>query len=162
MYVMVASTPKLIFVNPEWEGQSFDLPEGKTIVGRSPETTLMIDDDSVSGRHCEILTYGCEVIIRDNGSSNGTWVDGRKVRGQTAVHNGQTIRFACVEARLEMPPLPRKERFQTEHTAIYDHARFSRKGTAAPPSTSPTIIKPRAKANAAPASVPSSAADAAA
>lgn len=134
---------KLIFAGEQFEGQTCVLAEGKTSVGRAPDSMLIIEDSSVSAQHCHILVYGQEVIVRDAGSTNGTWVNGYRVRGQTAVQNGQTIRFGSVEARLELPP--RKfEEDDTEKTAIYLHARLSRQKPTAPKTPSPTIIKPRA------------------
>ena len=133
---------KLIFTDPVFEGQSFELPDGTTTVGRAPDNTLIIDDACVSAHHCQILRYGREVIVRDAGSSNGTWIDDRPLRGQAPVHNGQTIRFASVEARLEMP-LPKMQNDHTEVTAIYLHARASMELSTPPKPPSPTIIKPR-------------------
>jgi hypothetical protein len=141
---------KLVFTTPEFAGQGFELPEGKTTVGRAPGNTLVIEAPSVSAQHCQILVYGSEVIVRDEGSTNGTWVNQSRVRGQTAVQNGQTIRFGSVEARLELPA-QKEEEDQTEHTAIYLHARAQRDARraerqrpAASSSASPTIIRPRA------------------
>jgi pSer/pThr/pTyr-binding forkhead associated (FHA) protein len=133
---------KLIFTAPGFEGQSFELPEGKTTVGRAPDNTLIIDDHCISAHHCQILRYGREIIVRETGSSNGTWVDGCQLRGQTSLRNGQRIRFASVEARLEMPP-PEIQKDDTEFTAIYLHARASREPAAAPKPPLATIIKPR-------------------
>jgi pSer/pThr/pTyr-binding forkhead associated (FHA) protein len=132
---------KLIFTAPEFKGQCFELPEGTTTVGRAPDNTLIIDDHGVSAHHCQILRYGREVIVRDAGSSNGTWVDGCQLRGQTSIRNGQRIRFASIEARLEMPP-PAHTGHDTEVTAIYLHTRASQEALSSPKPALPTDIKP--------------------
>src|ERR1044072_4823072 len=95
---------KLIFTSPDFVGQVGELPTGRTTVGRSAQNTLIIEDHSVSADHCEILVHGHEVIFREHGSSNGTWIDGKRVGGQLPAHNGQTVRFGAVEARIELPP----------------------------------------------------------
>ncbi len=106
--------PKLIFIQREFAAQSCVLPEGKTKIGRHPANNLVIRDESVSADHCEILISWNEVIIREHGSKNGTWVAGKRVTGQLPVNHGEVIRFGRVEARLELD-LPQTED-STEHT----------------------------------------------
>jgi predicted component of type VI protein secretion system len=106
--------PKLIFIQHEFAAQSCVLPEGKTKVGRHPANNLVIRDDSVSSDHCEILVSWHEVILREHGSKNGTWVAGKRVTGQLPVNHGDMIRFGRVEARLELDQ-PQTED-ATEHT----------------------------------------------
>src|SRR5688572_14873091 len=133
--------PQLIFTSPEFEGQAFKLHDGKTTVGRAPGNLLIIEDNSISANHCEILVYGREVIIRDLGSRNGTWVAGQCIQGQTAVQHRQSIRLGAIEARLELPP-PTIQDHHTEITAIYLLARHPVASTTPSPNT-PTILKPR-------------------
>lgn len=134
---------QLIFTTPRFKKQSFKIPEGETTVGRAAGNTLIIQDDTVSGKHCEILLYGREVIVRDRGSTNGTWVDDCRVKGQTCVRHGQRVRFGEVEARLELPPQTYQDH-HTEVTAIHllGHAR-KESALPAEPNTS-VIIKPQA------------------
>lgn len=94
--------PKLHFTDKSFGGRVYELVVEKTAVGRGDHNTLVILDDSVSLNHCEILVYGPEVIVRDHGSRNGTYVDGFRVVGQMPVQNNQTVRFGAVEARLEL------------------------------------------------------------
>src|SRR5690348_14999747 len=109
---------QLIFTSPDFNGQSFPLPEGKTTVGRAPGNTLVIEHDSISARHCEILRYGREVIIRDCASTNGIWVGATRVKGQTSISHGQRVRLGTVEVRLELPP-PDNYKPHTDFTAIH-------------------------------------------
>lgn len=95
--------PRLIFTQPEFTDQSCELPEGRTVVGRSSRSDLVIRDESVSADHCEILVSWNEVIVREHSSKNGTWIAERRVTGQLPVNHGQTIRFGRVEARVEIP-----------------------------------------------------------
>ncbi len=96
--------PTLVFTDKNFAGQVYELILETTTVGRHESNTLTIRDASVSGHHCEILTYGTEVIVRDSGSANGTYVDGARINGQSQVKAGQLVRFGNVEARLEMEP----------------------------------------------------------
>ena len=54
--------------------------EGSVRIGRSSSCDLVLTDDAVSRRHAEIALRGGVCVIRDLGSSNGTWVNGRAVR----------------------------------------------------------------------------------
>ncbi len=138
---------QLIFTTPEFEGQSFQVPEGKTTVGRAADNTLRIEHETISAYHCEILRYGREVIVRDRASTNGIWVGNARIRGQTCVAHGQPIRFGAVEARLEIPP-PTFQDYQTEVTAIRLLVRTPRQSDLAPEPASPVVIKPASCASA--------------
>jgi hypothetical protein len=84
---------------------NLELAEGKNTVGRAKSSMISIRHDSVSRAHGEILTWGAEVIVRDLGSRNGTWVGGRQLKNsQAQVRFGETIRFGSVEVRLEADP----------------------------------------------------------
>src|SRR6185369_8350093 len=134
---------KLLFTSPDFDGQSCELVPGRTTVGRGPQNTLVIQDNSVSMDHCEILIHGSEIIFREHGSSNGTWIDGTRVGGQLSAHNGQTVRFGAVEARLEVPP--ETDDGRTDITAVHLHARVLRdeaRARAAKPDPSPAVIRP--------------------
>lgn len=57
----------------------FPLSE-KTSLGRHPNNTLRLVDREVSKEHCVIERVGSTFLLRDLNSSNGTFVNGRKVR----------------------------------------------------------------------------------
>jgi pSer/pThr/pTyr-binding forkhead associated (FHA) protein len=117
---------KLIFTDPSFSGRTYDLSLEKTTIGRSESNVLVIRDDSVSARHCEILVYGSEVIVRDVGSSNGTFVNGARLQNQqTFLKSGYTISFGTVEARVEINPETISDG-DTDMTAIITHARAMR------------------------------------
>lgn len=49
------------------------------VVGRSSACALRIDDRQVSGEHARLVWTGVQWEVRDLGSRNGTWVDGRRL-----------------------------------------------------------------------------------
>lgn len=114
---------KLIFISSDFAGRTYDLVLEKTTIGRGEKNTLVIRDASVSASHCEILAFGPEVIVRDLDSANGTFVNGTRLKGQTQVKSGQTLRFGRVEARLEVA---QSADDSSEMTAIHEHARVLR------------------------------------
>jgi two-component system response regulator GlrR len=54
--------------------------EERVLVGRSPEAGLVVENDSVSRIHCEIVHEDDGFLLRDLGSANGTWMGGIRVR----------------------------------------------------------------------------------
>ncbi len=63
------------------ERREFPLTGTRTILGRRQDCDLRIPTRDVSRRHCEIVPgeKRSEVIVRDLGSSNGTYVNGKRV-----------------------------------------------------------------------------------
>jgi hypothetical protein len=60
-------------------GQSFQPAEGRTLIGRSPDCDVFLDDVTVSRRHAELVREGDTFSIRDLGSLNGTYVNRRRI-----------------------------------------------------------------------------------
>jgi pSer/pThr/pTyr-binding forkhead associated (FHA) protein len=50
-----------------------------TTIGRHPDSSVFLDDVTVSRRHAEIRLSGSEHELRDAGSLNGTYVNGKRV-----------------------------------------------------------------------------------
>lgn len=94
--------PQLIFINPEFLDQTCQLPNGTFTVGRGKGNDIIIRADSVSQTHCELLVYGPEVIVREKGSRNGTFVDGVQIIAQSGVHHGDVLQFGKVKVRLAL------------------------------------------------------------
>jgi FHA domain/zinc-ribbon domain len=73
-------------------GQPFQPGEGTTLVGRSPECDIFLDDVTVSRRHAEIVREGDEFTIRDLGSLNGTYVNRKRIES-TALQNDDEVQI---------------------------------------------------------------------
>lgn len=69
---------------PRVEGTSgtFGLTRAVTRIGRGNDADIRIDDPGVSRHHAEIRIVGPEVVIKDLGSTNGTYVNGTLVAEQ--------------------------------------------------------------------------------
>ncbi len=92
---------KLVVLNEGLTGQSFELKSDKTTIGRVEDNSFQLAVGSVSSHHCEILLQGSEVVVRDLGSTNGTFVNGQQVTKEAVLKPGQTLRLGQVEIRLE-------------------------------------------------------------
>ncbi len=59
--------------------------DDEIVVGRSRQANIKLDNRYVSGQHLSIsLNQNKEVVIKDLGSSNGTYIDGRKLMPNVA------------------------------------------------------------------------------
>ena len=76
-----------------WE---IKLKAGTNSLGRNPANDFKLDDPSVSGSHCEILLENENAVIRDLGSTNGTFVNRAPVM-EAALQPGHTIHLGGVE-----------------------------------------------------------------
>lgn len=60
-------------------GESFVLADGISAIGRNPESTVFLDDVTVSRRHAEVVATPEGHKIRDCGSLNGTYVNRERI-----------------------------------------------------------------------------------
>ncbi|MCP5523749.1 MAG: FHA domain-containing protein [Verrucomicrobiales bacterium] len=117
---------RLIFSGHKFQGRAYELILPTTTVGRGEHNTLVLHDPSVSHRHCEILVYGDEVIVRDLGSKNGTIVRGERLHHhQRPVHHGDMVVFGEIEARVEFEETSDTDS-DTDFTAVHEHVRLLR------------------------------------
>jgi FHA domain len=75
--------------------QEFDLPTGSTIVGRSLDCHLSIEDPLVSRAHARITIDEEGARVEDLRSRNGVRVNGLMVRGPTALSDGDRVRIGA-------------------------------------------------------------------
>jgi len=61
------------------EGETYLLTAPRTTIGRHPESTIFLDDVTVSRNHAVVLREGAAFIIVDQGSLNGTYVNRRRM-----------------------------------------------------------------------------------
>jgi len=123
--------PKLVFTQPEFAGQSCGLRDGIITIGRSRRNEIIIEENSVSSDHGDLLVHNQEVIVRERGSRNGIFVNGVRIQAQSGVTHGQTIRFGRVEVRLDLEPVPDEN--ATDITAMHASRRLRGKGAAPAP-----------------------------
>jgi hypothetical protein len=76
-----------------------DLVSARVLIGRSSGCQLVLADDTVSRRHAELRVEDGRWLLRDLGSSNGTWVNGRRVM-EAEVRPGDVLHLGGAELRL--------------------------------------------------------------
>lgn len=67
--------------------------EGQVVVGRGPGCSIPIDDTYASQQHARIFREGEGYFIEDLGSTNGTYVNGRKIAYPLSLRPGDRIKI---------------------------------------------------------------------
>jgi pSer/pThr/pTyr-binding forkhead associated (FHA) protein len=82
----------LRFLSGKYQGGEFPIPdEGEVVVGRSSELDMVLIEDMVSRKHAKISVGGGHVTIADLGSTNGTFVNGERVKRPLRLREGDRI-----------------------------------------------------------------------
>src|SRR4051812_38232355 len=102
---------KLVVLSEGLTGKSCELKVDKTTIGRLEDNSFQISEGSVSSHHCEVLLRGKDIIVKDLGSTNGTFVNGERVTGEAGLKPGQILRLGSIEMRLETGEEPAKKTF---------------------------------------------------
>lgn len=89
-------------------------------VGRRGTCTLSLPSPSVSGLHAEITIEGERLCIRDLSSTNGTYVNGKRIASTTPINDNDLIHFADVTFRIRRQDT--KTAIQTQVGDICDQA----------------------------------------
>jgi len=92
--------PRLVLLSEGLTGRTFELKAEKTTVGRVSDNAFEISEASVSSHHCELTPRGNEVLVKDLGSTNGTFINGEKIE-EGVLKPGQILRVGMIEMRLE-------------------------------------------------------------
>ena len=76
------------------------LTDNVTSLGRHDDCVIRIKSSQVSRRHCELFEVGGQLMLRDLGSSNGTYVNGKRVTGEQPVKHGDELTVGAVTFRV--------------------------------------------------------------
>jgi pSer/pThr/pTyr-binding forkhead associated (FHA) protein len=80
-----------ITVNREnFKVEERELQQGTFTIGRKQDNQLIIDDAAVSSHHAQIVTVFDSAYVEDLRSTNGTFVNGKKIKTHT-LHNGDVL-----------------------------------------------------------------------
>jgi len=125
-------------------GQRFDLTEDEIVLGRE-NATITLADEETSRRHATIRIVAGGAVIEDLGSTNGTFVDGRRIDDATPLTGTETIRLgqSTFQLEIEAPPAPADDHGATriasrpEPLADPDRTTVRDRPTAPPPPPEP-------------------------
>lgn len=91
-----AHAPVLEGTSAAVQGLRFTLRAGRQAIGRSAENDIVIDDPSVSASHAWIIGQRRQYAIMNTLSTNGTFVNGKRIHETTLKHNDH-VRFGQAE-----------------------------------------------------------------
>lgn len=74
-----------------WAGATISLTEGENVLGRDPESAVVIGHPAVSRLHAKVVVEGSSAFVEDLGSHNGTFVGTRRVASPTPLFDGDQI-----------------------------------------------------------------------
>jgi EAL domain-containing protein (putative c-di-GMP-specific phosphodiesterase class I) len=80
--------------------RSIPVSSSPFLVGRHGHAALTLPCGTVSGVHAELRIESGELIVKDLGSTNGTFVNGARLEGECVVHSGDLLQFAEVVFRV--------------------------------------------------------------
>jgi len=83
----------LVVTHGALSGTTVRLGDQPVTLGRSQDSTIVLDDDYVSGRHARFYPQDGQWVVEDMGSTNGTYIDRTKVTGPTPVKIGMPVRI---------------------------------------------------------------------
>jgi hypothetical protein len=74
-------------------GETFPLEGERTLIGRSPDCEIFLDDVTVSRNHAVITRLASGAALRDLGSLNGTYVNRRRIEGEEVLEDGDELQI---------------------------------------------------------------------
>jgi two-component system cell cycle response regulator len=77
-------------------GRKYNVDRPSIVVGRSSKADIQIDQESVSRNHCKLINTGKSIMLRDLGSTNGTYVNDELV-DEYVLRDGDFIKIGrCI------------------------------------------------------------------
>ncbi len=106
----------LVMVKPDGTSKEVKIDRGSAIIGREEGCRLRIPLSSVSRKHCEVKIEDDEVVVQDLGSSNGTFVNGKRVK-QSELAPGDLLCVGPVVFVVRIDGHPRQIDAKDSHAA---------------------------------------------
>ena len=98
--------------------REFPIDSREVSIGSAAGNDLVIADPTVSRRHAKIVRRRRAYSVIDLESTNGTFVNGERVRGARACKSGDELRFGGARYRLKRPSAPAPKKFPSLITAM--------------------------------------------
>ncbi len=91
----------LVALNGEQTGQDFRLLEGKNLIGKASPSDIVIRDAYVSAKHAVLEFADGRYVLRDEGSKNGTFVNGERIAADRELAPDDLIRVGRTELKFK-------------------------------------------------------------
>lgn len=93
----------LVILTGKQSGRKIRLPEKTVIIGRDEGSFLRIASADVSRQHCELAHIEGGWVLRDLKSQNGTFLNGKRVRGEVPLQIGDELLVGHMKFQWEGP-----------------------------------------------------------
>ncbi len=94
--------PRLVVVAAMGVDPGEEIPLGdNAMLGRSAGADVLVDDKFASSNHARLFTRAGAMILEDLGSTNGTYLNGRRLDGSARLEPGHSIRIGDTEFRYQ-------------------------------------------------------------
>ena len=92
---------QLVVIRGRSASTAVKLPDGVVTAGRQEDCQLRIKSSQVSRKHCQLFEKHGMLLVKDLGSSNGTFVNGAKIDGQRVMEPGDELGIGPIVFRIE-------------------------------------------------------------
>ncbi len=92
---------QLVVIRGRSASSAVKLQDGVTTAGRQDDCHLRIRSSQVSRKHCELFEKHGLLLVKDLTSSNGTFVNGKKIDGQRVMEPGDELSIGPITFRVE-------------------------------------------------------------
>lgn len=90
-------------------GQRFEFDAADVTIGRGADNDVVLNDAGVSRHHARVQRQGAAWVLLDNGSANGTELNGGVIQGPTPLRNGDRIGVGPIVFRFDARAEPRAQ-----------------------------------------------------
>ncbi len=91
----------LVRMNGPQQETRLEIPGPICVLGRSSSANIVLDEEAVSKQHARMTHTGEGFLIEDLDSSNGTFVNGKRIHAKQEVEPGDLVRLGPVILKLE-------------------------------------------------------------
>ncbi|MEM7346074.1 MAG: FHA domain-containing protein [Chloroflexota bacterium] len=102
------SPPTLVVIKGENEGETFDV-RPHTQIGREQDNDVILIDPKISRYHAQINLDGEQWVIKDLGSSNGTYVNGHRIGQGTVLRTSDRVSIGETDFTFTLPQSHRED-----------------------------------------------------
>lgn len=94
---------RIVGLSPKFKGQSWEISQESYVIGRVDSCNIHLPDSTVSSKHASLVRQpNGSYLLKDEGSTNGTKVNGTKLSGDHKLANGDVFQVGSIELMFEM------------------------------------------------------------
>jgi pSer/pThr/pTyr-binding forkhead associated (FHA) protein len=101
-FAAAPTSGRLVRMNGPQQERAIELVDPIAILGRGPTASIRLEDESVSKHHARLSVEQGVYHLEDLESSNGTFLNGKRVRERTELRPGDLVRLGAVILKLEV------------------------------------------------------------